>query len=133
MQIRSRDDAVAKLKEENALNGGFIIRKSGSEPGNFVVSCTHEGSPIIFCVAIQVLSLSKKNTCLIPGQFYHFVLKKEARGLVYAERVHGQNLKEAILSLRCKIPVATPEKKKFWLSTRHGTTIIIIHASCRKR
>eukprot|EP00039_Didymoeca_costata_P010743 m.145398 g.145398 ORF g.145398 m.145398 type:complete len:1078 (+) comp14945_c1_seq1:142-3375(+) len=99
IEIMSRDDAVAKLKEENALNGGFIIRKSGSEPGNFVVSCTHE------------------------GQFYHFVLKKEARGLVYAERVHGQNLREAILSLRCKIPVATPEKKKFWLSTRHGPKI----------
>jgi hypothetical protein len=53
-------------------------------------------------------------------RFYHVTLTKEPRGLTYDGKSHGQNLQDAILSLRCKIPLMTPEGQEFWLARLLG-------------
>ena len=93
---RSRSDAIDILKQGQKKDGDFVTRLSGSEPGNVVVSCIYQ------------------------GEYFHFVLKKEARGYVYANEVRGQDLGQCLLNLRSKSPVTTPDFRQFWLANRHG-------------
>ena len=93
---RSRSDAIDILKQGQKRDGDFVTRLSGSEPGNVVVSC------------------------IFQGEYFHFVLKKEARGYVYANEVRGQDLGQCLLNLRSKSPVTTPDFRQFWLANRYG-------------
>ena len=94
--MMSRNEAMSLLKEGAKKDGDFVTRLSGSEPGNIVVSCIYQ------------------------NEFFHFVLKKEPRGYVYAKEVRGQDLAECIKHLRTKNPVTTPDFRQFWLCSRYG-------------